>query len=307
MKCYECGEKITMDDSLGAEVKTDSKGKPVWKDVCDSCYRDIVETCQLCGSDDLMPSDVSRFILVKSELGHTADRPPGIYEIVNYPFLSIPMIGGGSMGHGDVIFVDCLPKSDFFYDISGHICKKCAKPYAVKRRAVYGSKEMTRYWNPKEWAIQREHIRSVILANPDMLRDLECETDEKYSDWADLKELFCLPKGIPTYHEWRLLKYKGVTVYMTNRDAVRGDGWLLLKPEPKYRRYAYGSWGEEPGVMFCASSLPTFKNHPDDGTYYSLYDWNKQQSLPAIRKAIALGLITQKGTFDKKGKPYRYG
>jgi hypothetical protein len=73
---------------MGAEVRT-RNGKPVWKDVCDSCYRDIVKDCQLCHRDDLMPSDVSAFILVKTELGRTDRRPPGIYRVARHPFLSI--------------------------------------------------------------------------------------------------------------------------------------------------------------------------------------------------------------------------
>jgi hypothetical protein len=307
MKCYNCCDKITTDDSLGAEVAT-RKGKPVWKDVCRSCYEDIVQTCQVCGNDDLMPSDVSRFILVKQELGETAVRPPGIYEILYYPFLSIPMIGSGSMGAGDVLFIDHLPKPDRHYDISGHICNNCARTYARIRRAVYGRKKMTRSWNPKTWRLQREHVRSVILAHPDMLRDLECDKDD--CDWKDLQHLFCLPDDLPTYNEWLLLKYRGVKVFMTHETEQRGEGWLSLRPEPKYR--CGGPIHDEPGVIFTATSLPTFPQWDYDApenkdVYHSPNDWAHQHALTAIRRAIKAGYITQKSTLDAKGNVHLYG
>ena len=305
MKCYDCGEKMTMDDSLGAEVAT-RKGKPVWKDVCHDCYYEIVKTCQICGSDDVMPSDVSRFILVKYELAGTADRPPGIYQILSYPFLSIPMVGSGSMGKHDVLFIDRLPKPDRHYEISGHICRGCAQPYSKMRRRIYGRKKMTSSWRLKTWQIQREHTRNVILANPDMLRDLECEKDD--NDWKDLRNQFCLPPELPTYHDWLLLKYRGVKVFKTYQTDNAGDGWLVLKPEPKYRRLAYCSGDDSAGVLFTASSLPTFPKMPKakPGEYRSHLDWARQHSLTAIRKAIALGLITKQGTFNKRGKPFLY-
>jgi hypothetical protein len=307
MKCFECGEHLTEEDSLGAEVTT-KKGQPVWKDVCRSCYDEIVKTCQLCGNPDLMPSDVSRFILVKAELASTADRPPGIYQILSYPFLSIPMLGGGSIMAGDILFIDKLPKPDAHYDISGHICKDCAKPYAIKRKEVYGERKMTDYYKPESWQLQREHVRSTILSNPDMLRDIECDK-ESHTDWEDLQEKFCLPPELPTYHEWVLLNYGGVKIYKTHQSDKHGDSWLLLRPEPKFRNLAFCGGGDraKEGGLFCASSLPTFPQEPNDGKYHNPYDWARQHSLPAIRKAIKLGLITQKGTFDAKGKPFTYG
>jgi hypothetical protein len=321
MKCYECGEKINESNSLGAEVK---RGK--WKDVCESCYRDIVRTCQLCGDGDVMPSDVSDFILCKAELTVTCcpAKPPGIFRVIRYPFLSIPLIGSGSMNGNYVLFVDKLPKYDRHYEISGHICKKCAAPYADKFTAIYGEnpkRYTAKGWNKELWAIEREHTRSTILANPDMLRDLECDQYDRdrrtgaaikgawRRGWDKIQEFYLLPDDLPTYHEWLLLDYKGVKVYMTSRDGIHGDGWLLLKPEPRYRRYAYGgSMEDESWVMFTASSLPTYKHCPDKplpGQYYapSPYEWDREQSLPAIRKAIRLGLLKQNGVFDFKGKP----
>jgi hypothetical protein len=310
MKCYNCGTSITLDDSLGAEVVI-RKGNPVWKDVCCECYDEIVHTCQICGADDVMPSAVSDFILVKWELGRTADRPPGVYQVVRRPFLSIPLVGGGSMDHGSVLFVDRLPKPDCAYDISGHICKECATPYRKLRQQAYGRKDMSAYWKPGIWRLQCEWTRVTILNFPDMLRDIECDKTQDWSDWHDLKKLFCLPDELPTYHECVVVNYRGVKVYSTSHYGDRyGDGWLVLRPEPRYRHGTRCDQVidlEKTGGLFNASSLPTFPKMPEDGQYHSFYDWEKQHSIPAIRKAIKRGLITNRGTFGTNGRPHFYG
>lgn len=315
-KCGSCGNQIGQDEGYWAEGYK--------RDVCNECFYDIVKTCQLCGKDDVMPSEVSHFILCKAELSQTCrvSRPPGIFRVIRYPFLTIPMIGGGSMDGNDVLFVDKLPKFDRNYEISGHICTACSKPYAEKCASVYGVKPQrytSKGWSKELWATEREHTRSTILANPDMLRDLECDSykfdprtrkpiEHAWTDrWDELREAYLLPNDLPTFHEWVVLDYKGVKVYGTGDYENSGAGWLVLKPEPHYRRYAYCGGHRDPGVLFCASSLPTFKRHKDDGKYHDHYYWNKIQSIPAIKKAIALGLIRQDGTFDAKGKPCVYG
>jgi hypothetical protein len=312
MKCYNCDTKITPDDSLGAEVGT-RKGQPIWKDVCHSCYYDIVKDCQICGKDDVMPSETSDFILVKWELGRTANRPPGIYQVIRRPFLSIPLIGSGSMEEGGVLFIDRLPKSDSHYDISGYICKECAAPYRKLRQTAYGRKDMSAYWKPPTWRLQREWTRATIMNFPDLLRDIECDKSDKHSDWHDLKELFCLPDDLPTYHEWVLVNYLGVKVYSTSHYGDKhGDGWLVLRPEPRYRSHPRCDGvidTEKTGGLFNASSLPTFPKMPEqkEGEYHSPYDWEQQHSITAIRKAIKRHLITRQGTFGTNGRPRFYG
>ena len=311
-KCASCRSPLEHDEGYWAEGYK--------RDVCGECYYEIVKTCQLCGKDDVMPGNVSEFILCKAELTKTCrpGRPPGIFRILRRPFLSIPIIGSESMDGNDVLFVDKLPRFDRHYDISGHICQDCAKPYHKKFSAIYGSKpeRYTRQgWNKQLWVTEREHTRSTILANPDMLRDLECDsvsvdrrTGKKIEgawtgDWDEMRETYLLPGDLPAYHEWLLISYKGVKVYLTDREGIHGDGWLVLKPEPHYRRCAFGGSHSEPAGLFTASSLPTYKHKPDDGKYHSPYDGDREQSLPAIRKAIRLGLLKQEGTFDAKGKP----
>jgi len=315
MKCKNCGESIKQDDSYWAELGT-KKGKPYGGDVCSDCYYEIVETCQLCDQDNLMPSEVSPYILVKAELGRTAARPPGIYRITRHPFLNIPMLGGGSMQSSSVVFIDHLPKPDANYDISGHICHRCARPYRQTDRRVYGRMDMSHDWKKKSWVRQREHVRSVILAYPDMLRDLECDPDPDRGDWADMQRIFCLPDRppLPTYHEWVLLKFRGVTVYRTCQDyGQQGEGWLVLRPEPKWRSGRATDW-DKGYVTFCASSLPTYPQYDHAaaekaGVKYhpSCDEWARKHALKAIRSAIARRLIRKDGTYDAQGHPHCYG
>lgn len=314
-KCADCGCQLN-EQGYWAEGRR--------RDVCRDCYDDIVSTCTLCGNDDVMPSAVSEFILCKAELSTTCRcaRPPGIFRILRRPFLSIPLIGSGSMDGADVLFVDKLPKFDRHYEISGHICKECAAPYAAKCLAVYGDKIPSRYGNDGKtlWTLEREHTRSTILAHPDLLRDLECDSFDfdqrtrkkiegaRRRGWDEIEEAYLLPNDLPTYHEWLVLDYKGVKVFSTSGPGDRyGDGWLVLKPEPRYRN-CHRMLNDESWVRFHASGIPTYKHCPDKpirGHHYppSPYDWAREHSLPAIRKAIRLGMLKQTGCFDAKGKP----
>jgi len=298
-KCNDCGTQLREDEGYWAEGRK--------KDVCSECYRDIVSDCTICGDEDVMPSDVSDYILCKAELSTTARRPPGIYLVIDRPFLSIPLVGTGSLHASDVLFIDKLPKRDDQYDISGHICKACSKPFARTYRAAYGgfhaSGEYRRYKHPKMsalrfskagWEFMRDYTRSVILANPDMLRDLECDSVDEdadghhlsyanANDWNEIKELYKLP-DLPTYYEWVAVNRKGVKVYHT----IPGSWyWMSLRPEPMFRNAAGRS-----KETFGPSSLPTY----DSGGVYD-YCSTGQFCKPAIIKAIDQGILTQQGIF----------
>lgn len=63
--------------------------------------------------------------------------------------------------------------------------------------------------------------------------------------------------------------------------------------------------GGADGICFCASSLPTYPDRPEnEGSYYY---WGQIHSIPAIKAAIEQRLIRQDGTFDKNGRPCLYG
>jgi len=295
IECGQCGCEVDLEESYSAKVG--EKGN--WQDVCQDCYREIVETCQLCGEEDVMPSDVSEFILIKAEFSRTASRPPGIYRVLNYPFMSCGMLGGGHLCSYDILFIDKLPKFDEHYEISGHICKKCSHPYAETQRKVYGHRSLKklREWDKKGWELQRAHTRATILANPDMLRDLECDpTDEDAAghhisyanarDWHDLKELYDLPDGLPTYHEWVFVEHKGVKVYYAGYKSA--SSWMTLHPEPRFRTNGHGL-----GAFAC-SDLPTYARH-HLGREYDYYGARELAAKPAVIDAINLGAITQEG------------
>jgi hypothetical protein len=287
-KCASCGNPLSRDEGYWAEGYR--------RDVCQECYHDIVSTCQLCGDPDVMPSDVSDFILVKTELAFGACRPPGIYRIRSRPFLSIPTVGAGHLHAHDVVFIDKLPKSDALYEISGHICNTCAKHYAQCSCLVYGE-TLPSAFTRDGWTMEREHTRSVIMKNPDMLRDLECEKDGNRR-WDEFRECFLLPRDLPTWNEWVLFRYRGVTVYKIDQEDRHGENWVTLRPEPRYR----GCWRREPGVLICASGLPTWpKQREEPGRYSSPYDWARQHSIPALKRAIRQGILTQNGMVDGKG------
>lgn len=292
-ECDRCGCEVREDASYWAEGHTH---------VCSECYHAIVKTCQLCGDDDVMPSGVSEFILVKNELARTATRLPGIYRIKRRPFLCIPMIGGGSLMEADVVFVDRLPKPDREYEISGHVCKKCAQSYAKRFRAIYGGVSdrfhsvRGKFINPMA---ERERVRvaSVARRHPTMLRDLE--EDAVYT-LAELRQSWDLPH-VQTWHEWLLLEHKGVKVYAIYPGDRYGDSWLSLRPEPRYR----DDRCREPGVIFCASGLPTYPQwdyEANRDTYHNHYDYARQHSRPAIIAAIDQGLVTQTGVRNERGE-----
>lgn len=289
--CHQCGMETPFDESLGAEIGDDGK----WQDVCRECYDEIVEACQICGRDDVMPSNVSEFIVVKTELADTASRLPGIYKIKHRPFLSIPMIGSGSLHASDVVFVDRLPRRDSKFEISGHTCNECAKPYASKFEAVYGKVRPARNFrrDPMEER-ERIHAAATVADNPDMLRDLEIDTaDEDLQRWCPL------PVFATTYHEQLFLEHKGVRVYWTSRGSAN---WLTMRPEPSFRNTSY--W--PPGIVFAPSGLKTWEDiqlDPDRrkdqwGAYYDTgyrygheHDYLNAARAACIR-AIDQGLIT---------------
>ena len=245
--------------------------------------------------------------------GKFAQHPPLLFVAGDHKLAVFALIWGN-----DVLFVACLPKPDHHYEISGHICKKCAWPFSQIYGRVYGQINEGhggRYRTKKGfWPLhsaQRIHARKCFDRNPARLRDLE-------TDYAQDLETLQKKWGITsnqTYHEWLLLEHCGVRIYSTSFGDRHGDGWLLLKPEPKYRAMAYGGWvrGEEKGhALFCASSLPTYPNYDHDapenqGKYHDHYGWGRQHSIPAIKKAIEQGFIKQDGTFDKDGQPHHYG
>lgn len=277
-ECERCGCELPYDENYWAEG---------WdKGVCQECYNDIVVTCQLTGEDDVMPSDVSPFILVKAELC----TPPGIYRVLRRPFLLCGLIGGTSMMRHSVRFVAPLPRPDHTFEISGNICRKAAEPYRKLYRQIYGTKAWGRgaYGRHLD-KIERAHIRATILANPDMLRDLEC-TPDQWGKWADLKKWYDLPDGLPTYHEWLAVEHKGVKVFFSCRDSW--DSWFTVSPLPKHRMCR-----GEARLTFAATSLPTWKNDEHERFYCD----HRACSTRAIIAAIDAGILTQEGVRDADG------
>lgn len=305
--CARCDSEVEADYSMGAEV-----GGKDWKDVCRECYDEIVDTCQICG-EDTMPSAVSEFILVKAELARTAGRPPGIYRVIDRPFMLCSMLGGGSLTNYMVRFVDKLPKFDNTFDISGHICKSCAKPYAETDARVYKCprsrpgyyRSASAFWmfHKHGWRIQNCYTRAVILSNPDMLRDLECDVADRDENghicganaapWEALRDTYGLPP-LPTYHEWPLVMHNGVTVYRTDE----GSGYfgeLALRPEPRYRN----QYARTP-LLFHYTELPTYKPRfykSYTGETRSVHDYYKDKdwAVETVVAAIEAGALTPQG------------
>lgn len=270
--CWKCGERIDREDSYPLE--TDSRK---WVNACEECYRDSLTDCTLC-EDGVEGSRVSDFILVKAEFGVTGDRPPGIYRTLDRPFYTAGLIGSGWLTGYQILFVDRLPKADEEWEISGHICTDCAKPYEAKLEAAYGP-TLPKTFDGSRWEIEKAHTRNVILANPDMLRDLECDANDH--DWLDIKKLYDLP-DLPTFHEWLFVEHKGVKVFRT----IKGwASWLTLRPEPTYRNSH-----KQTMLLFAPSGLPTYE---DDGVYH----YGKSDKLPmaAVKAAIDAGILTQDG------------
>lgn len=312
-KCAHCG----------CEVDFESEGMTVWdkqgncEDVCSHCYDEHVLTCQICG-EEVMPHEVSSYIVVKVELGecsHPNDLP-GIYRVRHRPFMSVPMIGSPSLHSGDLLFVDVLPKPDDWFDISGYTCRQCAKRYdaiywqayakafadeKIKRRAQRSSYRLKRGWFPVA-AAQNRRITAAFTKHPERLMDLECDPDELADEYGHV----ILPR-VKTYHDYVALQHKGVTVYRCYlSDQERYSGWLLLRPEPRYRGMCSGSCyhnGEklDGQVLFSACNLPTWKK-PKDWPCHSSYD-SERSAKQAILDAIDQGLLRQDGVFGRDGEP----
>jgi hypothetical protein len=296
-KCADCGSQLALDAGYYAEGFK--------KDVCQECFYEIVKTCQICRKDDVMPSEVSEYIVCKAELSTTDNRPPGIYRIKRRPFLSIPLIGSASMDGGDLLFIDKLPKRDREFEISGHICRDCAAPFEFLFQKIYGglAPDMPFYCEKSgndsasvNW--EAVHVRTTFEAAPDAMRDLECEPDDYH--WQDIKNTFKLP-DLPTYHEWLLLEFGGVKVFSTG-DTMPG-GWASLRPDPKYR-------GQYPmGIVFAISGLPTYDSIKQSKfpKYNRYYDHGRELDKAAMKAAIRSGMLTQNGVFDKAGQLLRCG
>jgi hypothetical protein len=294
LHCGNCGCDVDEEETRWVDSQ----------DVCDECYDELTNECQLC-RDRFEDRDTSRFILVKAELGSTDRRPPGIYWVASRPFLSVPMIGGGHLHGSDLVFVDKLPEFDQAYEISGHICKGCAKRkrYESKLRHVYGKRKLKSY-DPDRWIKERKYTRRVILANPNMLRDLECDTTHKdengrhlsyanANDWNDIKKLYSLP-DLPTFHEWLFVEHKGVRVYKTSL-SMHDPGWLSVSPEPRFRRGAGCLFPQ----TFSASSLPTYGPYDSRRSFYHGYD----EAMRSVKHAIEQGFLKQDGCYSAAGVP----
>ena len=307
----------------GCELDLDSEGMGIWdkdgnsEDVCSQCYDEHVLTCQICG-EQVMPHEAGSCIVVKLELGECAHpcSLPGIYRVRRRPFLSVPIVGSPSLHPDSLLFVDVLPKPDDDFEISGHTCRQCAKRYdaiywqayakafadaKLKRRAQRSSYRLKRGWWPVE-AAQRRRITEAFTKHPERLMDLECELDELADDYGHV----ILPRA-KTYHDYVALQHRGVTIYKSYlSEHERYSGWLLLRPEPRFRRMSQGSFYHDGknldgSVMFSAGSLPTWQQ-PKDWPYHSNYD-SEQSAKRAIIDAIDQGLLRQDGVFSRDGQP----
>lgn len=344
----EVPEEQVMCDCCGGEVyDNDGYWHEAFKDdLCNECFYKETNHCQICG-EDAMPSHTSEFIVVKVELANTADRVPGIYRIMGRPFLSIPLVGSGSINEKEILFIDKLPKGDGHYDISGHICKECAEPYEKIYRQVYkpipeivalikrerhfcGCRGDQAKWeafltSPFShgtldligWNIERHHTLNTIKANPDMLRDLECDKREIEIEtigetpgwrkvgsdqiWKDLlKQYRWMPNDVSTYHEQLFLEHKGIKVY---RQSIQTGEYfcttMALRPEPAFREDRLNT-----PLIFSACGLPlatrTWRRcHRTNSKYW---DYNKEKICRrAIIDAIDKGRLTAKG-FLRRGK-----
>lgn len=291
IECEQCGCEIDEDHGC---YSTDKHSY-----VCDECYRDYVKTCQLCDNEDVMPPDVSEFILVKNELAGRS-QPPGIYLILSRPFILGCMIGSDSLLENDVLFVDRLPKPDAQYEISGNICKKCARRYQRIFRTAYKGRTAKRLHYAKDkWQIEGQRMRNVILRHKEMLRDLECDIRDRDADghhlsyadagsWKELKKRCNLPDGIHTYHERVFVEHQGVKIYYCGYSDGRDAGWLTWHPEPRFRHNGHGP------DCFSATSLSTYRESKAADASYSDYR-QKQWERAAVIKAIEQGILKQEG------------
>lgn len=290
VECEECGTTLRIDhDSIDSTDKHEN--------LCRECFHEYVDTCQLCGDAEVYPSAVSKFIVVKTELARE-NMPPGIYMVLTRPFLLIPLIGGGSITDYAVLFIDKLPKTDRHFEISGHICAECAKPYEATFHAAYGGLSAeaidkrvfakSKPQVPGKYDLESARMREVILANPDMLRDLDEGPKYRYR-WDTIRKRCGLTDDMPTYHEYIFVEHKGVRIYYSwvpepePYRAAYGVGWLTWQP---YNR----SNGHRD--CFCPSGLPTYVPSGKD----SYYDYERtERERAACIAAIDAGILTQNG------------
>lgn len=300
MQCARCGAEINDGNAMGAEYDGQ------YTDVCEECWYNLTNECTLC-NERVDESDTSEFILVKAELSTTGDRPPGIYRVISRPFLMCSMIGGDSMTNYAVMFIDKLPEFDAAYELSGPICKTCAKPYAETCKKVYGRGPYKLFSN-RRMAKEVAHTRKIILANPDIIRDLECDSVDRGADgnhypyadataWNRLRKMYNLP-DLPTFHEWLFLEHQGVKVYCTCRFSGRDPGWLSLSPEPRWRAFA----GRDGVMTFSPTGLPTAPEYD-----YETYNSRTISDIKGyVIAAIEQGFIRQDGCYDETGKHTSY-
>ena len=277
LTCPKCGDEIGDEDSsFGVET---SRGK--YEDLCEGCARDLQHECKITG-EEIDPAQVSRFVVIKTEAASTMNFLPGIYRVVHNGFYTASMIGSGWMNRDALLFVAPLPKPDESYDISGHISRHAALPYAKIWRQIYGHSgikaagrlrhkgapkfdKWSRYRLEKSRRDRAEwfHARKTVLENPDMIRDLECDPttlDENghsmpYSSdhpWEAIKEYLALPE-LPTYHKWIFVEHRGVTVYYAGYKSE--DSWMTLREEPRFRSNGHGP------ECFSISGLPNWGKH----------------------------------------------
>lgn len=279
-ECAHCGSTIEEDESYGIQT---SRHK--WEEVCNSCELDLQQTCQIT-KEEIDPAEVSRFVVLKTEAAETMGFLPGIYRTLDNGFYTGCLLGSGWMNRRSLLWIAPLPKPDETYDISGHICRSAAVPFAKIWRKTYGAaglkaaatlrhKEAPKYdkWDQRHPSTQNRqrraewfHARKTVLENPDILRNLECDqtdTDEEgnhipYADnshWKDVQEALALPDGLPTYHEWVFVEHKGTKVYYAGYKGA--DSWMTLDPEPKARSNGHGP------NCFAISGLPNWGKHRD--------------------------------------------
>jgi len=272
-------------DHCGCEYDRENEGLSVqeengsWVDVCSSCYGDHVKTCQLCRRDDLMPLDVSEFIVVKNELAGSRQFP-GIYRITHYPYLLCGMIGSDSLFENSVRFVNRLPRPDRTFEISGQVCKKCARNYERQFKQAYPTKESRWGYSKEGWAALYARVRRVIFNYPETVQDLQCPQDD-YT-WQELRDLFKLP-NFKSYRDLPLLvKRRGIKVYMMDAPS-RCSAWVKLSPEPR------DSWNRS---WIDATALPTWHKPAHFNPHYDSY---YPFVLAAVNAAIDKGILTRDG------------
>lgn len=259
--------------------------------ICDNCYRDSLVDCQIC-EDGHEANDMSQFILVKAELAETGNRIPGVYTRTDRTTMMHCMLGSTELLGGNILFIEQLPWRDDVIEISGEICKQCAEKrcYNVLKNAAYGLET-----NGQKLAeLEKKRVLEVVTQSPEILQDLDTDTlDEKILRWCDL------PSDKPTYWPLIFLDYKGVKIYSTIKN---NSTWLTIRPEPSFRgKYT-------PGLVFTATGLSTWEpikldpnrtkdpggNYYDTGYRYGHESDQMEACREACRKAIDLGLITQK-------------